>query len=75
MGFAHYTLWNVIGALVWVPSLMGVGVWLGQMPFVQRNLEVIVIGVIVISILPVVIGGILRWRSGAAKPTDEKPSK
>jgi membrane-associated protein len=62
MGFARYTLWNVIGAVVWVPSLMGVGIWLGQLPFVQRNLEVIVIGVIVISILPMVIGGLIRWR-------------
>jgi membrane protein DedA with SNARE-associated domain len=51
---------------------MGVGAWLGQMPFVQRNLEVIVIGVIVISILPVVIGGVLRWRRGAEKNQAEK---
>ena len=62
MSFARYTLWNIIGAVVWVPSLMGVGIWLGQLPFVQRNLEVIVIGVIVISILPMMIGGLIRWR-------------
>jgi membrane-associated protein len=61
MGFASYTMWNIIGALVWVPSLVAVGYWLGQMPWVQRNLEAIVLAVIIISILPMVIGGGLKW--------------
>ena len=43
MRFAVYTLWNVVGALLWVPVLMAVGYWLGQIPFVQRNLETIVL--------------------------------
>ncbi len=61
MGFMAFTLWNVVGALLWVPVLMAVGYWLGQMEFVQRNLQVIVLSVIAISVLPVVIGGGLRW--------------
>jgi membrane-associated protein len=62
MGFATFTLWNVIGALAWVPSLTAVGFWLGRVEFVHRNLEVIVLAVVVISILPVAVGATLRWR-------------
>lgn len=61
MNFAAYTLWNVVGALVWVPSLMAAGYWLGQVPWVQRNLEAIVLGVIIISVTPMVVGALLRW--------------
>jgi len=34
------------------------------MEFVQRNLELIVFAVIIISILPMVFAGILRWHRG-----------
>ena len=61
MGFIAFTVWNVVGALLWVPVLMAVGYWLGQMEFVQRNLQVIVLAVLGISALPVLIGGGLRW--------------
>ncbi len=72
MGFARYSLWNVVGAVAWVPVLMAVGYWLGMIPWVQRNLEVIVLGVIIISVLPMVIGGGMRWwrmRSSGSRPS------
>jgi membrane-associated protein len=72
MGFAQYSLWNVVGALTWVPVLMAVGYWLGTIPFVQRNLEVIVLGVVIISIMPIAIGGALRWwrlRANRSRPS------
>ena len=61
MGFASYTLWNIVGAVLWVPVLMAVGYWLGQIPFVQRNLETVVLGVILISVMPIVVAAGLKW--------------
>lgn len=72
MRFAVYTLWNIVGAVLWVPVLMAVGYWLGQIPFIQRNLETIVLGVIIISVLPMVIGGGLRWRRLRREALDAK---
>lgn len=63
MKFSVYSLWNIIGALAWVPSLMAAGYWLGQMPWVQRNLQAIVLGVIVISVAPMAVGAVLRWNA------------
>jgi membrane-associated protein len=62
MRFDLFTLWNIVGAMVWVPVLMAVGYWLGQIPFIQRNLEIIVLGVIIISILPMIVAGGMKWR-------------
>jgi membrane-associated protein len=62
MSFWHYTIWNIIGALIWVASIVAVGMWVGKIAWVQQNLETIVFAVIIISILPMVIAGIIRWR-------------
>ena len=61
MEFAAYSLWNAVGALVWVPTLMAAGYWLGQIEWVRHNLEAIVIGVIIVSVAPMAVGGTLRW--------------
>lgn len=63
MRFAAYSLWNAVGAVIWVPSLMAGGYWLGQIEWVQHNLEAIVLGVIVISVTPMAIGAVLRWNA------------
>ncbi len=61
MDFPAYSLWNAIGAVAWVPALMATGYWLGRVHWVRHNLEFIVLGVIFISVTPVVIGAVLRW--------------
>jgi membrane-associated protein len=61
MSFLRYTLWNIVGGVLWITSLVAVGIWLGKMQFVQKNLELIVLAVIFISILPMVIAGVLRY--------------
>jgi membrane-associated protein len=66
MNFLRYTLWNIIGGVCWVVSITALGMWLGRMEFVQRNLQLIVLAVIIISILPMVIAGLMRWHRGRA---------
>lgn len=49
--FMHY---NIIGALLWVGLILPAGWFFGNIPIVKKNFEVVVIGIIVISILPMV---------------------
>jgi len=65
MSFTAYTLWNVVGAVIWVASLLFAGYKLGQVPFVKQHIEIIILGIIAISFLPVVIGVGLAWLRGA----------
>jgi membrane-associated protein len=62
MPFGRYTLWNVVGAVLWVPTLVWAGMALGQVPFIRKHLELIVLAVIAISVAPMVVGAVLRWR-------------
>jgi membrane-associated protein len=64
MSFAAYTLWNVIGAVIWVASLLFAGFKLGQVPYVKQHIEVIILGIIAVSFLPVVIGVGVSWLRG-----------
>ncbi|HJW27378.1 MAG TPA: DedA family protein [Rhodocyclaceae bacterium] len=56
MTYARFSLFNLIGALGWVASLTLAGYWFGNLPWIRQNLSVVIVGIIVISLLPVAIG-------------------
>lgn len=53
--FGKFMLYNIIGAVSWIGSIGGIGYWLGaRFPQVKDYLGYIVIGLIVITAIPVV---------------------
>lgn len=54
MSYSQFLLYNVAGAILWVVSLTYAGYALGNVPFVKKHFEIIVLAIIVISILPAV---------------------
>ena len=52
MSYGKFAFYNVFGAALWVGSLMGAGYWLGGLEFVQRHFEKVVLGIIVVSLMP-----------------------
>ena len=56
MTWARFTFFNLIGAFAWVVSLTLTGYFFGNLPWVQKNLSAVIIGIIAISMIPVVIG-------------------
>lgn len=49
-----FMLWSVVGGILWVVSMTMAGYWLGQVPFVHDNLEVMVVAIVVVSLIPVI---------------------
>jgi len=56
MSYAKFTMFNLIGALAWVWSLCLAGYWLGNLPWVKANLTLIIVGIIIVSLVPVAVG-------------------
>jgi membrane-associated protein len=56
MSYAKFSFFTLIGALGWVVSLCLAGYWLGNIPWVKANLSVMIIGIIVVSLVPLGIG-------------------
>lgn len=65
MSYRHFAIWNVTGAIVWVVALTLAGYFFGQIPIVKNNFESVVLGIIVISMLPMLFEYV-RARRGAA---------
>lgn len=56
MNFAKFTFFNCLGGLSWVSLFVLVGYFFGGVPFVQEHFEVIVLGIVAVSVAPAVIG-------------------
>ena len=56
MSWPSFTFYNLIGGLAWVVSLSLAGYFFGNLPWVQENLSAVIIGIIVVSMIPVVVG-------------------
>ena len=52
---ARFTLFNVVGAFVWVVSLCLAGYWFGNLPWVKSNLTLVILAIIALSLMPMVI--------------------
>lgn len=61
MEYKKFVVYNAIGAIVWIVSLVLVGYFLGQTPLANRLHEIILV-VIFISILPILITAIKKLR-------------
>jgi membrane-associated protein len=59
--YRRFVLWNIIGGVAWATSLCLAGFWLGKIPAVANNIELIAVALAIVSLLPVGIS-ILRRR-------------
>jgi membrane-associated protein len=50
---ARYTAYNVVGGVLWVASLTYAGYFFGNIPWIRGNLTLIIVGIIVVSLVPV----------------------
>ncbi|HHQ4311569.1 TPA: DedA family protein [Serratia fonticola] len=69
MSYRHFAAYNVIGALLWVLLFTYAGYLFGDLPIVQENLKLLIVGIILVSILP---GIIEIWRHKRAATRQQK---
>ena len=67
MTYPRYFAFDLLGAVLWVFSLTLAGYWFGNLPVVKNNLSLVIVGIVVVSVLPMAIGW-LRSRLAAARP-------
>lgn len=66
MSRSKFTLFNVLGALLWVLGIVTAGYFFGNLPWVKENLEKIIWALILIPGVLAIYGG---WKTGRQKPT------
>lgn len=56
MNYRKFVSYNIIGGVLWIVSMSLAGYFFGNIPFVKKNFEYVIIGVIILSLVPVVLG-------------------
>ena len=66
MTYKRFAMYNVVGGVAWVGSMLMAGFFFGNIPIVKKNFSLVVLGIIAVSLLPGVVA-VLQERGRAAK--------
>ncbi len=55
MDYMRFWMFNVSGAICWVVSFLLAGYWFGNLPIVQEYFHLVIIGIVLVSIIPIAI--------------------
>ena len=61
MDYRKFLFYNVAGGAFWVLSMTFAGYFFGKLPFVTEHFELVVLGIVFVSILPAVIEFLRHW--------------
>lgn len=65
MAYRRFIGYNILGAALWVGPLVMVGYWFGNLPIIKNNLTLVILGIIALSLTPLLYGW-LQHRSARA---------
>ncbi|KAF1311480.1 hypothetical protein BLX42_08425 [Pseudomonas sp. SG-MS2] len=63
MHYPRFLAFSVAGSLLWVGGLVTLGYFFGNVPFIKQHLSLMVVGIIFLSLVPMVLS-LLRGRLG-----------
>ena len=66
MDYRQFLSYNVIGGVLWVVGFSYAGYFFGNLPLVRKNLEFLIFGIIIVSMLPGIIE-VIRHKRAAGK--------
>jgi membrane-associated protein len=67
MTYRPFLIYNVAGGLLWVGTCVGAGYAFGNVPIVKANFSLVALGIVVVSLLPMMIELLKRrGKAGAA---------
>ena len=52
MTYRHFASYSIVGAVLWVVVLSMAGYLFGNIELVKKNFELVILGIIVLSVLP-----------------------
>jgi membrane-associated protein len=56
MKYRTFVLFDLLGGALWISSLSIAGYYLGHYEWIKTHIEIVVIGIIVFSVLPMIVG-------------------
>ncbi|MGG7675753.1 DedA family protein [Pseudomonas sp. WC2] len=66
MPYPRFFGFSVLGTILWVGGLVTLGYFFGNVPFIKKNLSLLVVAIILLSLIPMILG-VVRSRFGGSK--------
>lgn len=73
MNYSRFAFYNVLGAVLWVGLCTMAGYIFGNLPVIKENFSLIVLGIVVVSVIPVGIEILRSRRSGPSAAAPPAP--
>jgi membrane-associated protein len=71
MDYRRYTLYNVIGGVAWIWSMLFIGYFLGRyIPGVDQHIELVIVLVVLVSFMPGIVGWLRARKGRNAEPSN-----
>ena len=67
MSYRKFLSYNIVGGVLWISSLVYAGYLFGNIPWVKKNLSLIVVAIVVVSLIPAVTTFVSERRAARAK--------
>jgi membrane-associated protein len=67
MRFRSYALFSLIGGIAWAAGITLLGYWLGGHAVVRDHIELFVLGVVVVSLIPIAVEYLRNRRRNSAR--------
>jgi membrane-associated protein len=64
MRYTAFALYNVLGGVLWVGICLGAGYAFGNVPVVKDNFSLVAIGIVVVSMIPMVVEWLRHRKKG-----------
>lgn len=64
MNYRKFFSFDLFGGLLWIFSLTSAGYFLGEVPWIRKNIELVALAIIFISVIPIIIG-VIKARMGS----------
>lgn len=68
MTYSQFAFYNITGGLLWVGLCCGAGYAFGNVPIVKENFELVVVGIVFVSLLPIVWSILISKLSRSTTP-------
>lgn len=62
MKYGKFLAYNVLGGIAWVSVFLFGGYYFGNIPIVRDNLSIVIIGIIIVSFMPIIVKSIQEYK-------------
>jgi membrane-associated protein len=66
MHYGRFLAYNVVGAIIWVVVCVSAGYFFGNLPFVRENFSLVVLGIVGVSLIPLIVEWVRHRRAPVA---------